>query len=64
VDTMTKTTMSEKETRSVFERAIAKIKAGDALCEAAKELGWMITVYPHVDLSKISKAIAKYEEIE
>jgi hypothetical protein len=41
---------------------IAKLRAADRLCEAAKGLGWMRTIYPHIDLSKISKAIADYKE--
>jgi len=45
----------------------AKITKADVLCEAAKKLGWMIPVYPHIGghvslLSKISKAIADYEK--
>ena len=47
--------------KSEADAIIAKLRAADKLCEAAKELGWIITVYPHIDLSKISKAIADYE---
>ena len=41
---------------------IARLRAADALCQEARELAWIATIYPHIDLSKISKAIADYEE--
>jgi len=40
----------------------AKLRAADKLCEDAKKLGWMKTVYPHIDLSAVDKAIKDYEE--
>ena len=41
---------------------ISRLRAADALCQEARELAWIATIYPHIDLSKISKAIADYEE--
>jgi UDP-galactopyranose mutase len=41
---------------------IAKLRAADKLCEAWKKLGWMKTVYPHIDLSAVDKAIKEYDE--
>ena len=49
-------------TKEEIDAIIARLRAGDALCQEARELAWIATIYPHIDLSKISKAIADYEE--
>ena len=50
-----------KENEAILNAIISRLWAADKLCEEAKKLGWMIPVYPHIGLSKISKAIAEYE---
>ena len=55
------TSKNALENKGMLRVLIARLWAADKLCEAAKGLEWMITIYPHIDLSKISKAIAEYE---
>jgi hypothetical protein len=49
----------EREAKRVKDNAEQKLKD---LVEACEGLGWMLAVYPHIDLSGVMKALAAIKE--